>query len=1191
MGYYGSVLQVTGNTSYAKILASNYLSSGLDNIADIRPDLSPSFKIVDLDLRTNWYSNESYSSGDFTIEYDLGGLGVSGLTYSSSSQLDVQVLNSQDASQALLNVYGDGEPIVNLGKSNFKFYKYLFTNATWDLVSLSKEPITYVDGKYLVDLPSGMNMSFVIQVEDTRGLMVVASSFSQFTGTLAWNTTSVEEGFDFIDYASLNVTGTHSNFTAQQSVPDSVYDTLTEGALGYASNYYYPTYRNLGGSTTITQTSGNITADVCSSDNNYLGLHSYASALGSTGTFGYSTVGTSYNDFSYSRGSRFQTTTSGSAESISAYLSYTQSSGNLGNTASSGTSYSSSIENRVVGQRIQTPSSEIVVQSIIAYIGCTTATKNMKAAIYTNGGTLVASSNEISVDVGNSPRTFTFSSPQTLNPSTYYVIVVYSASGSGNALLYANSNSGGSGRYYGGSYGTWPSVGSWSTNSYNYRIYCTYTTSASAQCAIYSADGSSRLGTTEEVSLSPSTGSWVTFDFETEIVLSASTNYVLMVWCSDQSNVRLYYGGTATNQRYQGSGSYNSWPTIVTYQSSQRNYNIYCTYSQVTEYTAQIELIGTSDLLSWQQLTWLVESSVTSGSASLTLQLATSDGTYPTSGNDGYNTTTLTTSDTTKTLTITSNPTNFRNSTGYWKLMLNATSATSFDLKIDLAQFSPQLTNYALNLQEQFVDLNSSLPRQDLCIKAGTLGSESLLVQVFYDSSWRNLMSLSTGWNNISVSSYIDSSDLTIRFIGTTETGDPTQDTYQIDAVFLKPQPDIDYLINLQDSTFTVEYLQNGTLHWLGQNLQLATQELPIPPIPVKAIHVNATINGVNQEIPFQIEDWASDYQVPLGLTSNASVFSNNQMIVFLINNKVTDFTVWWDGSDSSVQTPLAYTNTYFKTDNPIVTPSKGILSNGILTLTVEVVSNVFKVTSENGGATSTTTFMRINGDDSTYGAGQASVIHHGIVRDVIAQEAEWGNGAPNSPNVYASIVLTLPANVSYYTYSLRMMYLESTQTRTLTDLCPLELSTTLSSIQAQTENGTIVGFPIVQNGTGVFSDYDSSANWTAHHWSQFITNDGSRGTGIMFTDSANLKLYAFDSIAGIPTGTISISSSTKTIELLPVDLASASFQYPLDITWSGAVATFDNTTPICGMYESSPTGLWILAEYPPTLTIVAQTS
>src|SRR3989304_2655782 len=43
VGYYGSVLQVTGNTSYARMLASNYLQSGLINIGDVRPEWGASF--------------------------------------------------------------------------------------------------------------------------------------------------------------------------------------------------------------------------------------------------------------------------------------------------------------------------------------------------------------------------------------------------------------------------------------------------------------------------------------------------------------------------------------------------------------------------------------------------------------------------------------------------------------------------------------------------------------------------------------------------------------------------------------------------------------------------------------------------------------------------------------------------------------------------------------------------------------------------------------------------------------------------------------------------------------------------------------------------------------------------------------------------------------------------------------------
>ena len=64
VGYYGSVLKVTGNSSYAKTLSSNYLLSGLENIGDIRPEWGPSFNVTALDLRTNWFTNDKLQCRD-----------------------------------------------------------------------------------------------------------------------------------------------------------------------------------------------------------------------------------------------------------------------------------------------------------------------------------------------------------------------------------------------------------------------------------------------------------------------------------------------------------------------------------------------------------------------------------------------------------------------------------------------------------------------------------------------------------------------------------------------------------------------------------------------------------------------------------------------------------------------------------------------------------------------------------------------------------------------------------------------------------------------------------------------------------------------------------------------------------------------------------------------------------------------
>ena len=379
-------------------------------------------------------------------------------------------------------------------------------------------------------------------------------------------------------------------------------------------------------------------------------------------------------------------------------------------------------------------------------------------------------------------------------------------------------------------------------------------------------------------------------------------------------------------------------------------------------------------------------------------------------------------------------------------------------------------------------------------------------------------------------------------------------------------------------SSGVIEALQNGTMRLLGQNLNLTAQALPIPPVMAKNIHVNQTINGMNHEVPFQIEDWASEYRIPLGLSSNATVIGNRQMIVYEVNSTITKTTIWWEGSDKANQTSYSYTNIYFKNDDP----ANGKLTNGKLTLQF---NSGFVVNSTVGGTNGTASFMRINTKTPSYGSNLAYTIHHGIVRDVINQEAEWSNGITDCPNVYSQIVLTLPANAAYYTYQLRLIFLNSTKTRTITDLCPLSLSTSIAKPQLQTENGTLSGLPlnVTTAGTDFFFNF-TDGKWQ-HHWSQFI--NGSSGAGVMFTDSANQNMYVFDKIAGKPTGALKVSNSSKIIEILPITpQAPVSFTYPLDITWHGAVATFNNTLPIYQLNGGVPAGLWMIVEQPPIITV-----
>ena len=212
-------------------------------------------------------------------------------------------------------------------------------------------------------------------------------------------------------------------------------------------------------------------------------------------------------------------------------------------------------------------------------------------------------------------------------------------------------------------------------------------------------------------------------------------------------------------------------------------------------------------------------------------------------------------------------------------------------------------------------------------------------------------------------------------------------------------------------------------------------------------------------------------------------------------------------------------------------------------------------------------------------------MISNGIIRDIIRQESEWDGGADGCPDFYANVVITLPANVSYYTYNLNYMFIETLQPRIITDFRPIMLTTSVNSVQSQTENGTSNGIPIVTQGSGTFYKY--SADLWEHHWSQLIS--GTKGAGIMFTDSANLYLYYFDSTPPeTPAGALKVDQINRTIELLPVTLRQVQPPEFLEISFEGAVVTFDDTTPIYSSDGSSANGLWILVEHTPSIIVIA---
>jgi hypothetical protein len=119
--------------------------------------------------------------------------------------------------------------------------------------------------------------------------------------------------------------------------------------------------------------------------------------------------------------------------------------------------------------------------------------------------------------------------------------------------------------------------------------------------------------------------------------------------------------------------------------------------------------------------------------------------------------------------------------------------------------------SYSLELEEQFTAVDYNVTYEELCVATGPLSAESLAVQV-WNGSWNTVIAALTAnaWNNVSVSSFVSSTELYIRFVGTSESSDTTQSTWEIDATLLNVKTDTyDYILSAASKK---AYAQNITL-------------------------------------------------------------------------------------------------------------------------------------------------------------------------------------------------------------------------------------------------------------------------------------------------------------------------------------------------------------------------------------------
>jgi hypothetical protein len=123
-----------------------------------------------------------------------------------------------------------------------------------------------------------------------------------------------------------------------------------------------------------------------------------------------------------------------------------------------------------------------------------------------------------------------------------------------------------------------------------------------------------------------------------------------------------------------------------------------------------------------------------------------------------------------------------------FRIRFDATLDSSENVWVDDVVITKEIQNdnYVLDLEVQWTHAPFDEANEELCIYVGEVGSEDLRVDVWTGSEWNTVIdALTVGLNNKTVASYLGSSTFTIRFVGTTETGDPTQDYWTIDATLL----------------------------------------------------------------------------------------------------------------------------------------------------------------------------------------------------------------------------------------------------------------------------------------------------------------------------------------------------------------------------------------------------------------------
>ncbi|HKZ95212.1 MAG TPA: hypothetical protein VJ249_11640 [Candidatus Bathyarchaeia archaeon] len=161
------------------------------------------------------------------------------------------------------------------------------------------------------------------------------------------------------------------------------------------------------------------------------------------------------------------------------------------------------------------------------------------------------------------------------------------------------------------------------------------------------------------------------------------------------------------------------------------------------EYTVEVEFSGLSNTFAWTQINWTVKGAWTTSTAAVTLQLydyALSR--YPAGGNGfiAYTSNATANTDETRTQAVTTNPQQFRDASGNWKVKVKGvkTSNAPFDFKADWIEFRPtHYSEYAASTEFLFSSITNEAAMQlnFTVVNEYDIAGVSVAVQVWNYSS------------------------------------------------------------------------------------------------------------------------------------------------------------------------------------------------------------------------------------------------------------------------------------------------------------------------------------------------------------------------------------------------------------------------------------------------------------------------